>query len=79
LFVCVYVLQVFNNNGVVIELCGNICLVVNMWCMWLIFICCWVLLLMKKGNGVLQIGYANFGEARYVIKRGTTPKHGIRD
>ncbi len=40
-FVCyVYVLRDFNNNGVVIELCDNICLVVNMWCVWSILICC---------------------------------------
>ncbi len=30
---CVYVLQVFNNDGVLSELCGNVCLLdLAMWC-----------------------------------------------
>jgi hypothetical protein len=28
---CVYVLQVFNNDGVV-ELCGGICSIIKSWC-----------------------------------------------
>jgi hypothetical protein len=34
---------------------------------------------MKKGNGMLQIGYVDFEKARYVIERGITPKHDIHD
>jgi hypothetical protein len=29
---CVYDLQVFDNDGVVVELCGGICSIIKSWC-----------------------------------------------